>query len=322
MSFEDPFKDFLIEERIALTINEPRAQAKITSLDDLVVPRRERTHFDFSYLDTPQDAKLLFDWPDVQWPAREERFLVWQAAGWTWLFDTEWASAINEKDSQRIVRLQNIMGCANVSYGPPMEMKSNGMWRPGIWIRRVEFQTERHREKLCYCKSAPYETGEAYAEARAQRERERIASQRPSFISDKGNRIYYASEAELLDFANKVREAGGADVLDAFMPSTPKEPGHCLIANALNFGCKVVALFAPTDLALTMPWQNDEEEFQWVMDLPNNITEAQVKALLKATGCEYLKLKRQLKLPRHIGNAARAFDRGEGWTRKYNRFIV
>lgn len=48
-----------------------------------------------------------------------------------------------------------------------------------------------------------------------------------------------ATLQETLDFANKVREAGGADALDALMPSSPQEPGSCLIANALNFSCEI-----------------------------------------------------------------------------------
>jgi hypothetical protein len=52
-----------------------------------------------------------------------------------------------------------------------------------------------------------------------------------------------ATLQETLDFANKVREAGGADALDALMPSSPQEPGACLIAkiaDALSLKVKVV----------------------------------------------------------------------------------
>lgn len=48
-----------------------------------------------------------------------------------------------------------------------------------------------------------------------------------------------ASEQEVIDFANKVREAGGGDLIEALMPSYPSDPNTCLIANALNFECKI-----------------------------------------------------------------------------------
>lgn len=44
---------------------------------------------------------------------------------------------------------------------------------------------------------------------------------------------------ELLEFANKVREAGGGNPLDALMPAVPEDPSQCLIAKNLNFNCQV-----------------------------------------------------------------------------------
>lgn len=44
---------------------------------------------------------------------------------------------------------------------------------------------------------------------------------------------------ELLDFANKVREAGGGNPLDALMPAVPEDATQCLIAKNLNFNCSV-----------------------------------------------------------------------------------
>ncbi len=48
-----------------------------------------------------------------------------------------------------------------------------------------------------------------------------------------------ASFEELLDFANKVRAAGGGNPLDALMPAVPEDPSQCLIAKNLNFNCVV-----------------------------------------------------------------------------------
>jgi len=44
---------------------------------------------------------------------------------------------------------------------------------------------------------------------------------------------------QLKDFANKVREAGGGNPLDALMPAVPSDIDQCLIAKNLNFNCKV-----------------------------------------------------------------------------------
>lgn len=48
-----------------------------------------------------------------------------------------------------------------------------------------------------------------------------------------------ASLERLLDFANKVRAAGGGNPLDALMPAVPQDSTQCLIAKNLNFNCRV-----------------------------------------------------------------------------------
>lgn len=48
-----------------------------------------------------------------------------------------------------------------------------------------------------------------------------------------------ASIEELLEFANMVRSGGGGEVIDDLLMSTPQDSSECLIANALNFDCKV-----------------------------------------------------------------------------------
>lgn len=48
-----------------------------------------------------------------------------------------------------------------------------------------------------------------------------------------------AEVSEVIEFANKVREAGGGDVISGLLPSIPETPNSCLIANALNFDCSV-----------------------------------------------------------------------------------
>lgn len=51
-----------------------------------------------------------------------------------------------------------------------------------------------------------------------------------------------ASFDELLEFANKVRKAGGGNPLDALMPAVPQSAKQCLIAKNLNFNCEVDTL--------------------------------------------------------------------------------
>jgi hypothetical protein len=48
-----------------------------------------------------------------------------------------------------------------------------------------------------------------------------------------------ASVDEIISFANKIREAGNADLIDGLLPSVPEDANSCLIANALNFDCAV-----------------------------------------------------------------------------------
>ncbi len=58
-----------------------------------------------------------------------------------------------------------------------------------------------------------------------------------------------ATLEELKDFANKVREAGGGNPLDALMPAVPQNATQCLIARNLNFNCTV------TKPEMDGPWE-------------------------------------------------------------------
>jgi hypothetical protein len=124
-----------------------------------------------------------------------------------------------------------------------------------------------------------------------------------------------ATEAELLKFANAVRIAGGANVIDALMPSSTCNPETCLIANALNFGCRV-------DTGLLGNYKGTSEpvwhmEFPWNMD-NDRIAEIASKvpgARLRKKDVEGVRLERHvMQLPQHIGNAAWAFDRDLAFT--------
>src|SRR4051812_34694482 len=91
--------------------------------------------------------------------------------------------------------------------------------------------------------------------------------------SENPRRIPFASKDELLAYANRIREAGGANALDALLPSTPQQNSACLIARALNFGCKVYPYVSETDYA--------DGSQRWVMKTPDAGTTRQ---LAKAIG--------------------------------------
>lgn len=116
-----------------------------------------------------------------------------------------------------------------------------------------------------------------------------------------GKQLTAANRAALLEFANKVREAGGGTPLSALMPSVPQNHQQCLIARALNFSCAVG------------PEQGiDVERFpsgaiRWVMRVSS---EEKTIEIAKSAGLDlrFEGLNLVLLLPEEIGNAARAFD--------------
>lgn len=134
------------------------------------------------------------------------------------------------------------------------------------------------------------------------------------YLGGKNTPIYYASEHETLEFANAVREAGGGDVIPALLPGSTGNARSCLIANSLNFECSI----GPAD-GYARP--ENGEFLSWTMALSNaEVGEKIAKALRLfgrdpfGTGTEY-----EIILPKHIGNAAHAFDAdfSGGWTSSY-----
>jgi hypothetical protein len=118
-----------------------------------------------------------------------------------------------------------------------------------------------------------------------------------------------ATEKELLDFANALRKAGGANVLEALMPSKIGNSERCLIATALNFGCSVDA---GGDGYSDGIWK-------WHMDFPDNMSNERIKEIVsqvpgRLVRSVYDEERYALLLPKHIGNAARAFDEGLAFT--------
>lgn len=147
------------------------------------------------------------------------------------------------------------------------------------------------------------------------------------------NGLKVATEQELLDFANAIRKAGGANALEALLPSTPGDPKACLIANALNFSCEVGGLSMNKD---GEGFPGSQHGDTWFMTFPENMDVDRIRAIAKVvpgvrfawgwdigspefdrnTGRHsYPDSKRipALRLPRHIGNAAEAFDDGRAF---------
>lgn len=116
-----------------------------------------------------------------------------------------------------------------------------------------------------------------------------------------------ATEEELIEFVNKGRAAGGADILSALIPSVPEEADICLIANALNFSCQVQC---PPDAGGLVC--EDGYRYRWAMLFSSSMHHKTRQTIADAYG---LKVQSNgslfwIELPAHIGNAADAFDEG------------
>lgn len=121
----------------------------------------------------------------------------------------------------------------------------------------------------------------------------------PTYESPYGTTLKYASENEVLEFANAVRKAGGGNVISALLPAHPGQTDSCLIARALNFSCKIIP--------------DEDHKFadgsqRWLM-----VVETDELARKIAKKC-HLRTKRnddcrlEIILPKRIGNVAATFD--------------
>jgi hypothetical protein len=139
----------------------------------------------------------------------------------------------------------------------------------------------------------------------------------PAVFNDSGEgkgTFPVATEEELIEFANKVRTAGGADVIDALLPSTQTEPAMCLIANALNFSSHISPLEGANSLDHRY---GPEYRYVWAMHLPFDMADSIALAISEAAGVALVRVffdgdlcTALAPLPPHIGNAADAFDEG------------
>jgi hypothetical protein len=129
----------------------------------------------------------------------------------------------------------------------------------------------------------------------------------PRTIEIHGQPHRVATEKELLEFANALRKAGGANALEALLPSKVGNSERCLIANALNFGCSVDASGEGYP----------DGVWKWEMEFPDSMSNEQIKAIASQVPGRLIsndygggEKRYTLLLPKHIGNAAYAFDEG------------
>lgn len=110
---------------------------------------------------------------------------------------------------------------------------------------------------------------------------------------------------ELLVFCNKVREAGGGELIDALMPGDECDPHSCLIARNLNFDCFVNKTGGePSSWFMAVPNEAVAEDISRKLDLPTT----EVPNPWYDEDDEYVVA---VKLPVSIGRVAEAFDNYE-----------
>lgn len=131
-----------------------------------------------------------------------------------------------------------------------------------------------------------------------------------------------ASNEELIEFCNKVREAGGGKPLDALLPGIPMDSKACLIANNLNFHCQVGGCVGdgvtPADQNLISKVASEEG---WFMSVTDRTTRDKIAAALDLKTCDSIEEEYDwdkqktvrtewfsVLLPKKIGNVAHNFD--------------
>lgn len=100
------------------------------------------------------------------------------------------------------------------------------------------------------------------------------------------------NESEVLDFCNKVREIGGADILDSLLPGTPGQKNTCLIARNLNFNCRI------------MPLGSHNDPYSWVIEISDSNIATKIANEMEL---EYL-YEGAIKLPLALAEVAIKFD--------------
>lgn len=118
-----------------------------------------------------------------------------------------------------------------------------------------------------------------------------------------------ASLGETLEFANKVRKAGGGSPLDALLPGIGGQPKSCLIARALNFSCQIETASVPgVDIASV----SAGHFLPWVMFVKDRGTRLKIAEQLDLPLVQAKPMMRSAEeailIPAEIGAVAEAFD--------------
>ena len=119
--------------------------------------------------------------------------------------------------------------------------------------------------------------------------------------------IEHATPAAVLAFANEVRAAGNAGLLDALLPSVPQRPRACLIARALNFE----SVIRPDSRVASWlgEWRMYPQRASNGLCLNDNNKAIALATKLNLDTHTDANGSVGIVLPREIGNAAFAFDR-------------
>jgi hypothetical protein len=119
-----------------------------------------------------------------------------------------------------------------------------------------------------------------------------------------------ATQDEILAFCNKVREAGGGEILEALLPGWQSRNQACLIARNLNFECYVEGLKGAYGGSVGL----DEGGCKWVMYTDEHEI---IRTIARRMDLPIVEHHRRpdrpvpaMLLPQRIGNAAEAFDEG------------
>lgn len=142
----------------------------------------------------------------------------------------------------------------------------------------------------------------------------------PEIIEQYSSSREVATERELLNFANKIRKAGGADILDSLLPSIREDSMSCLVATAVNFQSEVIPWMPAKEphRVLNKYWRDGSEKWLMIPQRGNQddcnklarelAKKLKLRLLRQSLGGKPVEYAYGVLLPKHISNAAQAFD--------------
>lgn len=115
-------------------------------------------------------------------------------------------------------------------------------------------------------------------------------------------------QREVLDFCNRVRQAGGANILNDLLPGIPLDSSACLIAHNLNFDCEITPQGGShsdyNGWVMKIRGSEAEEIEQIANDISNEMDMAIVNEGISFSGSRFF----HLKLPSELAEVAAKFD--------------